>query len=257
MTRGSHFPSRSIPLYCQLENILREKIETGEILPGQRLLTEQELSRQYQISRATVRQALAALVSEGLLYRKQGRGTFVTEKAQQTRAAKLTGFTEDLIHQGHRPEVQVLEKKRAPAPDEVAHHLHLAPGAEVVRFKRLRRVGGVILSYVVNYVRSEYGEQITEEDLAGRSMLRLLEEKVKVRLGTVHHAVEAMKADAEVAGLLELLLQEPVLYIETLARSAEGHPVEVASSFFRADRYRYTVDLVWDQPTRMVRPPRA
>jgi GntR family transcriptional regulator len=257
VTRGSHFPSRSIPLYCQLENILREKIETGEILPGQRLLTEQELSRQYQISRATVRQALAALVSEGLLYRKQGRGTFVTEKAQQTRAAKLTGFTEDLIHQGHRPEVQVLEKKRAPAPDEVAHHLHLAPGAEVVRFKRLRRVGGVILSYVVNYVRSEYGEQITEEDLAGRSMLRLLEEKVKVRLGTVHHAVEAMKADAEVAGLLELLLQEPVLYIETLARSAEGHPVEVASSFFRADRYRYTVDLVWDQPTRMVRPPRA
>jgi GntR family transcriptional regulator len=69
--------------------------------------------------------------------------------------------------------------------------------------------------------------------------------------------VEAIKAEAEVAGLLEVALQEPVLYIETLARSAEGHPLEVASSFFRADRYRYTVELVWDQPTRVGHPPRA
>lgn len=256
MTQASQFPNRSIPLYYQLENILREKIESGEVLPGQRLLTEQELSREYKISRATVRQALAALVSEGLLYRKQGRGTFVTEKAQQTRAAKLTGFTEDLFHQGYRPEVQVLEMKRTPAPDPVAHQLHLAPGAEVVRFKRVRRVGGGILSYVVNYVLPEFGGKITEQDLAEHSMLRLLEDKVQVPVGTIRHAVEAIKADPEVAGLLELAPLEPVLYIQSLVRSAEGHPVEVAESFFRADRYRYTVELVWNQPTRVVHAPR-
>ena len=256
MTQAPRFRNRSTPLYTQLEDILREKIESGEILPGQRLLTEQELSREYQISRATVRQALAALVSEGLLYRKQGRGTFVTEKAQQTRAAKLTGFTEDLLHQGYRPEVQVLEMKRAPAPDPVAHLLHLAPGAEVVRFKRIRRVGGTILSFVVNYVLPEFGEKIAERDLAEYSMLRLLEEKVRVPLGTVRHAVEAIKADAEIAGLLEVAPLEPALYIESLVRSAEGRPVEVAKSYFRADRYRYTVELVWNQPTTVVHPPR-
>ena len=76
----SQFPNRSIPLYYQLEHILRTQIESGEAVPGQRLPTEQELSRQYHISRATVRQALAALVSEGLLYRRQGKGTFVTER---------------------------------------------------------------------------------------------------------------------------------------------------------------------------------
>ena len=247
----SQFPNRSIPLYYQLEHILRTQIESGEALPGQRLPTEQELSRQYQISRATVRQALAALVSEGLLYRKQGKGTFVTEKALQTRAAKLTGFTEDLFHQGHRPEVQVLEMKRAPAPDRVAHQLHLAPGAEVVRFKRLRRAGGALLSYVVNYVLPEFGEKISERDLMEQPMLRLLEEKVKLPLGTVRHAVEAIKADAEIATLLEVNPLEPVLYIETLVRSAEGSPVEVANTYFRADRYRYTVELVWSPPAKL------
>ena len=244
----SQFPNRSIPLYYQLEHILRTQIESGEILPGQRLPTEQELSRQYQISRATVRQALAALVSEGLLYRKQGKGTFVTEKAQQTRAAKLTGFTEDLLHQGHPAEVQVLEMKRAPAPDRVAHHLLLAPEGEVVRFRRLRRVAGSVLSYVVNYVLPEFGEKISERDLVEEPMLRLLEDKAKVPLGTVRHAVEAIRADAEIAGLLEINPLEPVLYIETLVRSSEGHPVEVANTYFRADRYRYTVELVWNAP---------
>src|SRR4030042_1454820 len=81
---ASTFPNRSSPLYYQLENILRSKIEGGEVLPSHKLPTEQELSREYKISRATVRQALAALVSEGLLFRKQGKGTFVTEKATQT-----------------------------------------------------------------------------------------------------------------------------------------------------------------------------
>ena len=244
----SQFPNRSIPLYYQLEHILRARIESGEVLPGQRLPTEQELSRDYRLSRATVRQAMAALVSEGLLYRRQGKGTFVTDQAQQVRSVKLTGFTEDLFHQGHRPEVQVLESLRAPAPDRVAHQLHLAPGAEVVRFKRLRRAAGKVLSVVINHVLPEYGEKITAQDLAQHTMLRLLQEKVQVPLGTVRHAAEAVRADGEIAHLLEIYPLEPVLYIESLVRSAEGQPVQVADSYFRADRYRYTVELVWTQP---------
>jgi len=94
---ASTFPNRFIPLYYQLENILRSKIEGGEVLLNHKLPTEQELSQEYKISRATVRQALAALVSEGLLFRKQGKGTFVTEKAGQTKTVKVTGFTEDLF----------------------------------------------------------------------------------------------------------------------------------------------------------------
>src|SRR5574341_1379532 len=218
---ASTFPNRSIPLYYQLENILRSKIEGGEVLPNHKLPTEQELSREYKISRATVRQALAALVSEGLLYRKQGKGTFVTEKATQTKTVKLTGFTEDLFTEGHQAEVRVLEIKSVPAPERVAAVLRIPSGEEIVRFKRLRAVDGSPFSYVINYMVPEIGQKITEKELQHHTMLHLLEEKLGIPLGTIRHAVESVKADVEGASLLAISVFEPVLYMETAVYSAD------------------------------------
>ena len=246
---ASTFPNRFIPLYYQLENILRSKIEGGEVPQNHKLPTEQELSREYKISRATVRQALAALVSEGLLYRKQGKGTFVTEKAGQTKSVKLTGFTEDLL-EGHQAEVKVMEKGKVPAPERVAILLRVPAGEEVTRFKRLRSVDGGPLSYILSYLTTEIGEQISERDLQSHTMLHLLEEKLGISLGTIRHSVESAKANIEVASLLGISVFEPVLYMETAVYSAEGQPVEVVDSFFRADRYRYTVELIRSQQLR-------
>ncbi len=247
---GSTFPNRSIPLYYQLENILRSKIEGGEVLPNNKLPTEQELSREYKISRATVRQALAALVSEGLLYRKQGKGTFVTEKAAQTRSVKVTGFTEDLFTEGHRAEVRILEIRPVPSPERVASTLRIPTGEEVVRFKRLRSLDGTPFSYVINYMVPEIGQKITERDLQLHTMLHLLEEKLGIPLGTIRHSVESMKADVEVASLLAVSVFEPILYMETAVYSAEGRAVEAVDTYFRSDRYRYTVELIRSQQLR-------
>jgi GntR family transcriptional regulator len=250
---ASTFPNRFIPLYYQLENILRSKIEGGEVVPNQKLPTEQELSREYKISRATVRQALAALVSEGLLYRKQGKGTFVTEKAGQAKSVKLTGFTEDLFSEGHHAEVKILEIRRVPAPERVAAVLRIPGGEEIFRFKRLRSVDGGPFSYVINYLPVEIGEKISERDLEGQTMLHLLEDKLGINLGTIRHAVESAKADVEVASLLGISVFEPVLFMETAVLSVDGQPVESVDSFFRSDRYRYTVELIRSQQLRKER----
>jgi len=246
----SMFPNRFIPLYYQLENILRSKIEGGDVLPNHKLPTEQELSQEYKISRATVRQALAALVSEGLLYRKQGKGTFVTEKARQTKTVKLTGFTEDLFSEGHQAEVKIMEIRVVPAPDRVASVLRVPAGEDVTRFKRLRSLDGGPFSYVLNYLAPEIGEKINERDLQHHTMLHLLEEKLGIALGTIRHSVESIKADVEVASLLGINVFEPVLYMETAVYSADGQPVETVDSFFRSDRYRYTVELIRSQQLR-------
>jgi GntR family transcriptional regulator len=246
----SQFPNRSIPLYYQLEHILRTQIESGEAVPGQRLPTEQELSRLYHISRATVRQALAALVSEGLLYRKQGKGTFVTEKATQTKSVKLTGFTEDLFAEGHRAETRVMEIRPVPAPERIAAMLRVTAGENVVRFKRLRSLDGGAFSYVINYMVPEIGEKLTERDLQQHTVLHLLEEMLGIPLGTIRHSVEAVKADVEVASLLGINVFEPVLYIETVVYSAENRAVEAVDTYFRSDRYRYTVELIRSQQLR-------
>ena len=247
---ASTFPNRSIPLYYQLENILRSKIEGGEVLPSHKLPTEQELSREYKISRATVRQALAGLVSEGLLFRKQGKGTFVTEKAAQTKSVKLTGFTEDLFTEGVKAEVRVIEMRAVPAPERVAGVLRIPTGEEIMRFKRLRSVDGAPFSYVINYLVPEIGQKIDEKDLQHHTMLHLLEEKLGIPLGTIRHFVESMKADVEVASLLAISVFEPVLYMETAVYSAEGRAVEAVDTYFRSDRYRYTVELIRSQQLR-------
>src|SRR5262245_7653933 len=77
---GPGFVSKRIPLYYQLENLLREKIHSGEFRVGERLPTENDLIKHYGVSRITVRQALAALTQAGVIERRQGRGTFVVER---------------------------------------------------------------------------------------------------------------------------------------------------------------------------------
>ncbi|MBI3962513.1 MAG: GntR family transcriptional regulator, partial [Deinococcus sp.] len=85
-----------IPLYYQLKELLRERIEAGEWEPGNQIPTEEELCERYKVSRITVREAIQGLVSEGLLYRQQGRGTFVAKAKIQQGLQRLTSFTEDM-----------------------------------------------------------------------------------------------------------------------------------------------------------------
>ena len=128
--------------------------------------------------------------------------------------------------------------------------LRVPAGEEVIRFKRLRSVDGGPFSYVLNYLVPEIGEQISERDLQSHTMLHLLEEKLGISLGTIRHSVESVKANIEVASLLGISVFEPVLYMETAVYSAEGKAVEVVDSFFRSDRYRYTVELIRSQQLR-------
>ena len=83
------FVSKRIPLYYQLENLLREKILSGAFAPGDRIPTESDLIRRYGVSRITVRQALTALAGEGLIERRQGRGTFVTDRVVDNHVVTL------------------------------------------------------------------------------------------------------------------------------------------------------------------------
>src|SRR5262245_37445381 len=118
------FVSKRIPLYYQLENLLREKILSGVFAPGDRIPTESDLIRQYGVSRITVRQALSALAGEGLIERRQGRGTFVTERKTKRRVFEgqihLTGSLDEIIVMGLEAPVKVVEMNRVKADSHEA-----------------------------------------------------------------------------------------------------------------------------------------
>src|SRR5215472_7045288 len=117
-----------VPRYHQLKEILREKIRAGEWKPGDIIPSERELSENYGISRMTARQAITDLVNEGVFYREQGKGTFVTKRKITQQLMRLTGFTEDISARGQRPGTKVLSAHMLPADETTAERLRISPG---------------------------------------------------------------------------------------------------------------------------------
>jgi GntR family transcriptional regulator len=232
-----------VPRYHQIATYLVSQLRSGAMSSSERLPPEEELARQFGVSRSTVRQALASLERDGLVVRRRGLGTFLTPKALALVSRKLTGFSWNAFLGAEKVSVRVLEKARVAAPQSVAPFLELEPGAEVVRFKRLRRAGGKPFSFVINYIRAEVGERVSSRRLKTRTMFQVLREDLGLALGRVRQTVEVGRADAETARVLEVAVGDPVLDVVTLLWLEDGTPLEWVLTHFREDRYCYSVDF--------------
>lgn len=256
----SAFVSNRIPLYYQLENLLREKILSGAFVAGDRLPTESDLVRDYGVSRITVRQALTALAEEGLIERQQGRGTFVAERRTRRRpfegAIHLTGSLDELIDMALDTPIKVLETTRIEADQREAELLGLQSGEPVYRFKRLRLREGKPFSLIVNYLPAEIGARFTNEELSSGSLLRLIETKFGAPLHSAKQQITADLADPYVAGLLDVRVGAPLLSIERTVYTEGGRPVEYVHVLYRSDRYNYTIYLTRD-PNRKAQADKA
>src|SRR5205814_6155689 len=117
-----------LPRYYQLKEIMRERVRAGEWQPGDLIPSERELGETYGISRMTARQAVTDLVIEGLFYREQGKGTFVSDRKITQQLIHLTGFTEYIRARGQRRGTKVLSAEMRPADEATAERLRISPG---------------------------------------------------------------------------------------------------------------------------------
>jgi GntR family transcriptional regulator len=238
------FKDRSIPLYYQLENILREKIRSGEFGLGDLFPTEDFLVREYGVSRITVRQALSALEKDGLIARRRGKGSFVTEGQGQLEPMKLTGMMEDIINMGVKTRTKIINFGFVPPPKRVAENLRLDQGLEVLRIERLRLIQGVPISYTIGYIPPDLGKKINIKDLSYHPILNLLEKKCRLKIERGSQIIEATVADSRVASLLDVMTGSPLLRIERMVFDSSDRPVEYITILYRSDRYHYSVDLI-------------
>ena len=118
----------NLPLHQQLYEILRRKILQDEWEVGEMIPPEPELMEQYNLSRITVRRGLNRLANEGLIYRQQGRGSFVAERTLEQGLTRIISFTEDMNQRGMIPRTEVLFSDLVSAPEDVAERLGLQPG---------------------------------------------------------------------------------------------------------------------------------
>jgi GntR family transcriptional regulator len=241
------FASARIPLYYQLENVLREKITSGAFASGDRLPTESELIKQYGVSRITVRQALSTLAEEGLIERQQGRGTFVAQR--RTRRRKLNGIThltgslDELLEMGTDIRVKVLEFNLVEADKNEAEIFQVKVGTPVYRLKRLRLVDDKPYSLIVNYLPADFGSQLTQEELSSGAILQMIETKFGVRLSEAKQQIKAELADPYAAGQLGVRVGSPLLSIERTVFDDGGKPVEFGHTLYRSDLHGFSVHL--------------
>lgn len=231
-----------VPLYFQLKQILIDMIENEELRPGECIPSERELSEKYQISRMTVRQAITELVHEGLLYRQQGRGTFVAEPKIEQGLFTLTSFTEDMLQRGLKPETRLLESAVINAPRKVERVLELSMDRRVLQIRRLRLADGEPMALETSHLAYNLCKSMADEELSG-SLYRLLEEKYGLTLGRARQTLEPVLANPDEAEMLGTGPGAPLLLLQRVTYLASGKPLELVKAVYRGDRYKFTVEL--------------
>ena len=215
------------PLYQQLKDILVDAIDSEKWKANEKIPSENELSSIYGLSRMTVRSVLTDLVKEGLLYRVQGKGTFVAEKIV-TVSPSYIGIREQLEKMGYEVETRIVECQEERSSETVAKKLNLLPGESVFKIKRVRYIKGDPISLHISYINARYKEKLCV----------LLSENYGIHKKKVSETLESVVASNEEAELLAVEKGHPLLLLRDVLYDEISRPYEYTKVVFRGDRIK-------------------
>ena len=236
-----------LPLYYQLEQALRAMIASGSWQPGSLICSERELMQAAGVSRATVRQAIGNLISEGLLQRVHGRGTFVARPKLEQEMRSVYSFAEQMGVQGLDLADQLLQRHRVPASDELAELLAVAPGAPLIHIKRVRSLGSTPLMIDSSYVPYHLCPGLLTEPFES-PMYRMLTDRFDLPPVHCTDVLEPVLADEAQAHLLEIESGSPLMFLERVTFTRGDVPLHVARNYIPGSRCRFRVNLWSEAP---------
>jgi GntR family transcriptional regulator len=191
--------------------------------------------------------ALMNLVKHGFLIRKQGKGTFVTNKMSERRVMQLRSSLNDLIRLGlQAKQVDVIDISAITVLDAHAELLKINKGSQVVRIRRSQKDVEAPISYIIDYTLPEIGKRIKRNDLRKFPLLYVLKKILNIPVESAIESIEHIVADHEIAKALSVDLCSPIIFAETIIFEKEGRPIDLAQIFIRPDLFKYTVKLIYD-----------
>lgn len=245
---GPNGPMRDpTPVYYRIFQTLRRRIAADTYPVGGQLPTEDELMREFSVSRHTIRAAVQQLVVQGLVRRHAGKGTFVLDPATEGTQWGAQSL-DDMVDRpsGHRIDALTRVVLEAGTAEEREARRRLGTEDRVVRFSWLRRSTAGPASYAVVYVAHALADSLPldwTERLQTRRLLHLVEEHADVEAFRVRQVSSAVAADADAAERLEVPLGAPLLSLERSYLDREGGVIELSRILARPDRYEQTVEL--------------
>lgn len=232
--------SSPVPLYHQLAEQLTAAIEDGRLQPGDPFENELALAERLDLSRPTVRRAIAELVGRGLLVRRRGVGTTVASQVIHRRD-ELTSLYDDMVRKGQEPRTQVLAFATDAVDAVAAEALGLPADSPLVSVERLRTVGSTPTALMHNWLPPQFAD-LTADDLEDASLYAILRTR-GVRPVIAHQTIGARRPAARERRLLQLAAGDPLLTMTRRAYAANGAAVEFGDHCYRFDQYAFDVTV--------------
>jgi GntR family transcriptional regulator len=230
---------RALPAYQRIQSVIRKRIDSGQLLPGDPVPSERELAKIHHVSLMTSRHALASLEREGLVERRRGIGTFVAPP--KIHFNKLMSYTEQMAARSLTASAKVLFGRIVDNENEAAARLSLPPTSRIIKLERLRHTAGEPFALETCYLDATEFAGLLDAPVERDSLFAILERDFQVELGYADEEVDATAADPRIAELLAIPRREPLLRIRQVIYSTKGKAIMYVLGFYRADRHNLVI----------------
>lgn len=232
-----------IPLYKVVEEHIRTKINAGALAPGDLIPSEPQLAKTLEVSQGTVKKAIDNLVRERLLYRHQGKGTYVSRIDFNNSLFRFFAYGNQ-VGDGVRIHKQTPTRKVKRAPADICRRLNLDPGSRLLYIERVGYVeeDAVLVEdswWNMCFVSGLEDESIHIPDL----MYAVVEEKFQVPVLRAEETLTAEAADKRTAQRLGIEVRDPVVVLMRVTFTSGNRPVEFRITRGRADRFSYKTEI--------------
>ena len=233
-----------LPLYVQLKDALLRLIQIGHFQEGDSIPTERELGESFQVSRITVRRAIAELSRHGYLTTYQGKGTFVTTPKIKRPMSQMKSFSSAIIDEGHLPGSHLISLRHERANAEVSAFLNVDEDSWIWTVERLRLADEEPIGISTVYLNLPQAMSLTPAELEQDVSLWSVLERKGISFSKSEETIQAIAADESQAELLQVNRGFPLLLVEGVVHTDQAIPVEYHRIFNRGDRYKYSIQVV-------------
>ena len=237
---------QGIPRHTQITRWLRDQIETGEYGLDDKLPSENELAKKFDVSRVTIRRALQSLENDEIIYRCQGLGSFVKDDRTPHKLVRLTDFNEDMAKAGLDASSKVTLFESVDAPEWLGDILNVESGNKVIRIDRLRLGDGEPIAFDSTWLPILYGQLLNKDALQESTIYKQLEENYDIPVIRGCYRMSAELANEELAGHLDVPVRSALFLIDRISFTIGEKPVYYQKRYYRNDRVKYQMTLERD-----------
>jgi GntR family transcriptional regulator len=235
---------KGIPLYHQIRQRLLGQVLSGAFKPGEPLPSIQKIAATMGVSQMTVRQALRSLCELGIIYSRQGKGTFISRIKLERDFRQVLSFSEETRSRGATPHSELVSFRIQAPGLETRAALALSPQERVFRLRRVRYADALPMGIECSCLPVHLCPHLLETFDPETSLYQELAERYGIQLMVTNEVIEVGKASAEEARLLRIAPKSPVFLFTRVSFLESGKPVEHVKSVYRGDRYKIVNRLV-------------